>query len=157
MPRFSDAQAPEAAPAKDYLIPLALIAAGFGISASYGLIHNGVAGLAGIAIYTSVATVVRVGLGVIACLITARIMGAAFGYAGSALLKLAAIFLFPSAVELFLPSIAGWIVGLILYWGLIEWLFELDAMETIVFAVVIWLVNIAAIFLVAVVGFSLGP
>ena len=154
MPRFSELEASAPTPAKEYLIPAALIAAGICISAVYGLAVGGASGFLSVLIYTAVTAVFQVALGIVACLITARAMGVAFGYAGSAILKLAAIFIFPSAVAILIPSIIGKIVGLIIYWGLIEWLFELDALETIVFAIVIWLVNIGALLLVAVAGFS---
>jgi hypothetical protein len=140
--------------AKDYVIPSALLALGIVIYLLYAFIVGGAAGLQGMLVYLPVRLLVQVVLGVAACMITVKIMGSAFGYLGSAILKLAAIFVFPSAATFFIPHV-GWLIALLLYWGLIEWLFELDAMETIVLAIVIWCVNAGAILLVAFLGFTL--
>ena len=43
----------------------------------------------------------------------------------------------PSAATFFIPWV-GWILSWILYWKLIEWLFELDGIEPIVLSIVFW-------------------
>jgi len=136
---------------KDYRIPGALLGVGVLIYLAWGFLTGGSAGLVAMVIYLPVRLIVQVILGVIACFITARFMGTSFGYLKSALVKLAAIFVFPSAATFFIPWVGG-IIAILLYWKLLEWLFELEALETIMLAIVIWFVNIGAFFLVAFLG-----
>jgi hypothetical protein len=131
---------------KDYLIPGILMGVGILIFLTYAFIMGGTAGLAAMAVYLPIRLVMMVVLGVIACFITARIMGTGFGYLKSAIVKLAAIFIFPAAATFFIPWV-GWLLALLLYWKLLEWLFELEALETVVLAIVIWFVNIGAMIL----------
>jgi hypothetical protein len=134
---------------KDYLIPGVLLSIGILIFLAWSVILGGLTGLAVMAVYLPIRLVVQVVVGVIACFFTARIMGTSFGYLKTAIIKLAAIFVFPAAATFFIPWV-GWILALLLYWKLIEWLFELEAMETIVLAIVIWFVNIGAMFFILV-------
>jgi hypothetical protein len=41
-------------------------------------------------------------------------------------------------------------VAVILYWGLIEWLFELDPLETVVTVIIMWVVKMGAFLLAAI-------
>lgn len=92
---------------------------------------------------------VQVALGLVACLITAKFLSVSFGNLGTAILKLAAIFLFPSTVALFIPSPPlAWLISMGLYLSLLALLFELEGWEIIVCAAMIWLVSVAAKFAV---------
>jgi hypothetical protein len=139
---------------KDYKIPLALLGVGVLIYMVYALIVGGIPGVAAMALVLPLRIVIQAALGIVACMITAKIMGTAFGYAGPAAAKLAAVFVFPGAVTFLIPYI-GWIIALLLYWGLLEWLFELEALETIMLVIVIFFVNIGAILLLAFLGLAL--
>jgi hypothetical protein len=138
---------PEPPPAKDYKIPAALIAIGICIELTSALLLGGPHALTRILVTLPLTLLVQIAIGIAACLITSKIMGTAFGYAGSAILKLAAVFLFPAAVAAYIPVI-GWIVSLLLYWGLLEWLFELDVIESLVFVFVIWATSAVAALLI---------
>ena len=144
----------EAYAAKDYKIPAVLLGVGVVLYLIYGMYRGGVAGLGAMAVALPVQLLIQVALGVVACLLTVKIIGAAFGYVGSAILKLAAVAVFPSAVSIYIPYV-GWIVSLLLYWGLLEWLFELEVMETITLVVVLFVVNALAIMLVAWIGLAM--
>jgi len=73
-----------------------------------------------------------------------------------AVMKLAAIFVFPDGVTSFIPwMIVAWLVAVVIYWGLLEWLFELDSMETIMLAIVICLVNAGAVVLLMLFGLAI--
>jgi hypothetical protein len=88
---------------------------------------------------------IMIPLGIVACFITAKLMGISFGELRSACVKLAAIFTFPGAVALIIPvTPLAWLVSIILYFGLLIWFFELEGWEPVVCAVVIWLVRLAA-------------
>ncbi len=78
-------------------------------------------------------------LGVVAAFITAAVLGASFGEVKSAIIKLAGIIAFSSLVSAAVGS--GWISGLC-FGGLTMWLFDLDYVELIVFAVVMMILNI---------------
>jgi hypothetical protein len=147
MPTASAITAPEAAPAKDYKIPAILLVIGILLYLLWAAFTGGAHAAAGMLIDIPVTLAFKLVIGTVACLLTSKIMGTAFGYVGSALLKLAAVFIFPGAVTLFIPWI-GWLVALLLYWGLLEWLFELDALESIVFVIVIWVTSAVAMLLV---------
>ena len=93
---------------------------------------------------------IQVVLGVVACLLAGKLTGADFGLLLPGCMKLAAICVFPGAVTGLIPwGCAGYILGLLLYWGLLEWLFGLDPMETITTVVVMWAVNAGAVLLAA--------
>jgi len=138
----------------EYLKPAILLGVGIAIYMLYALIVGGPAGLIAMGILLPIRIFFQVTLGVIACYITAKIMSTDFGLLLPAIVKLAAVFIFPSAVTFFIPWI-GWLIALGLYWCLLQWLFELDGMETIVLSIVIFGVNLAAIFFVAFLGFAL--
>lgn len=134
--------------AKEVKIPLVLLLAGLGIYVSYGFYAAGPEGA--VAVLMAVCTQLGLGvlLGILACMLTAKLMDISFGTLSHASLKLAAIFAFPSAVSLYIPYF-GFIVAFVLYIGLLAWLFELEGREVLVCAAVIsvvrWLAGIMAL------------
>ena len=103
----------------------------------------GAMGVVGALIGMLVMVGVRVGLGMAACAVTARLMVFDFSPWLSSALKLGAIFVFPAAVASYVPY-AGWGVQFLLYYGLLSWLFEVGGTELHVFAGLIFLVNLLA-------------
>ena len=83
-------------------------------------------------------------LGLLACMLTGKIMDIDFGPLDTACLKLAAVIVFPGAVAALLPTLAAIPVGLILYFALLAWLFDLEGWEYVVCGLVIWAMYIAA-------------
>lgn len=131
--------------AKEYKIPAALLLVGILIDIGHTVFTAGVKGVGPELLAMGIIVTVQVILGIIACFITARIMGANFGTLTPAMVKLAAVCVFPGAVALFIPSfipLVGMFLTPLLFWGLLEWLFELDVMESIVLVFVIWIVQI---------------
>ncbi len=139
---------------KDYLYPAMLLAAGVLAYLVHAFVKSGMGGVGGMLLYLPIQIIVQVIVGVVACLLTVRIMGTTFGYLTSAIVKLAAIFVFPTSVTAFIPYVGG-LIALIIYWGLLEWLFELDPMETIVLSLVIWGLNAGVILLLATVHLAM--
>ena len=122
--------------AKEVKIPLALIAIGLAIFIVLGFHRAGPVGAAASLAALAVGLIFGVTMGVIACFITARIMDAYFGYLKTAILKLAAIFIATGAVSAIIP-VVGWLLGLVLYFGLLAWFFELEMLEVIVLSLVL--------------------
>jgi hypothetical protein len=142
--------------AKEVKIPLALIVVGLAIFVVFGFHVGGAAGVAAALAVMAVRVVIGVTLGVIACFITARIMDASFGYLNTAILKLAAIFIVTGAVSAIIP-LAGWLVGLVLYYGLLTWFFDLEILEVIVLSVVLGAAQIVAgVFAIGLIGALFG-
>jgi hypothetical protein len=126
-------------------IPLALLLAGLAIIAGYALLIAGPELAMAVVTLQMVLLLIMIPLGIVACFITAKLMGISFGELRSACVKLAAIFTFPGAVALIIPvTPLAWLVSIILYFGLLIWFFELEGWEPVVCAVVIWLVRLAA-------------
>jgi hypothetical protein len=131
--------------AKEVTIPTILLGIALAVFLGYGFYAAGVSGAGVVLIVVGIQVIIGVILGIIACVITARLMDISFGRLGTASLKLAAIFAFPAAVSLFIPFI-GWLVALILYFILLTWLFDLEGREATVCAIVIWVVRMFAFY-----------
>lgn len=85
---------------------------------------------------------------VIGCFIAMKIMDMAFGAPGSAILKLCAVAVAPGALANICTSLfgigggmLGWLLAVIMYWGLLYWLFDLDFAELCVLTTIIWLIR----------------
>ena len=134
--------------AKERLIPAILLAVGLAVFVVYGFVAGGATGAVAVLLLVGVQLTLAVVLGLVACAIVAKVLATSFGYLGSATLKLAAVILFPSALTILIPSAPlAWAVSLILFLSLLVWLFDLEPLELIVCAVVIWLVRAVAFFL----------
>jgi len=132
---------------KEYKIPAALLATGFLIEIVRAVYFSKGTSLGSAVLALGILLLIQVTLGVLACLLAGKIVGASYGYLIPGCCKLAAIFVFPGAIALCIPwACVGWVVCLFLYWGLIQWLFGLDPLETIVTVIVIWVVNAGAVF-----------
>ena len=85
---------------KDFQIPIVLIIVGFLIWAFVGYRMMGTAGPAIALAVIGVGAVIGTALMIAAAFLTAKLLGMSFGELGPAVLKLAAIYLFPAAVGL---------------------------------------------------------
>ena len=135
---------------KEVTVPVALLAVGLVLFAVAGLLLGGAVGAGVYLLMVAVQLVVGVPLGILACFITARILQGSFGYLNTAILKLAAIFVFCGAVAAVVPYV-GWLISLPVYWGLLAWLFELEVAEVVVLTIVLWVVRLF------VAGLVVGP
>lgn len=128
--------------AREVKIPLTLLVAGLVLVVVYLAAFAGAAGAAVGVVAVSVGLAVQVVLGIIALYIVAALLSIGFGSLATAALKLAAIFIFPGAIALFLPAGLDWLVALGLYVILLMWLLELEnLMELVVCVIVIALVR----------------
>ncbi len=138
---------------KETTIPAVLLVLGIAMYLAFGLWLGGAGVAAFILGETLVGLAIGIPLGILACFITAWLMGASFGTLKGAILKLAAVYTFPSAVLLLAATslsiegvLLGLLFGLVLYCGLLAWLFELDPLEVIVLAIVLFVVRLGASF-----------
>jgi len=129
---------------KEVKIPAALLGISLLVFLGYGLLAGGAGGAVAVLIVLGAQLVVGICLGILACMVTARLMSTSFGPLNTAILKLAAVFAFPTAIAAVIPVIGG-LVALALYWGLLTWLFDLEGMEVVVCTFVIWVVRFVAL------------
>jgi hypothetical protein len=134
---------------KETTIPAVLLGVGVAILVGYGIWTAGAAGAGVVLAVVAIRLVIGIPLGIVACLLTASLMQASFGTLRGAILKLAAVFIFPTAFALLMPGLLAWLAAVVLYYFLLAFLFELEAMEVIVLVFVLSGVNIVAAFLVA--------
>lgn len=139
---------------KERKIPAVLIAVGVVLYVVAGFLRQGAGGIVSVLVFVGVASAVGVGLMVVAAFITAKITGTSFGELDSAVLKLSAIYLFPSAVAGLIPvPLLNSLVAAAIAFSLLIWLFDLEVPYAIVFTVITWVVNlVAAVVLGAVLG-----
>jgi len=134
--------------------PIALLVLGILVFVAYGFWGAGIEGAQAIGLLVGLHLAFGVALGLAGCFLTAHLMGASFGYLNTAIIKLAAVAVFPNAVSLVIPYV-GWLVAALLYWGLLACLFDLDLTELLVLVVVLWILRFVGAFLVVVTAASL--
>jgi hypothetical protein len=128
---------------KDRRAPYALLIAGVTIILGNTLIHHGPVDAIAAFGWLAIWMIIGVGAMAIACLITARLLGTSFGELGGAVLKLAAIFVLPTAVTVsgYLSPWWSTVISTALYFGLLLWLFDLEVYEAAVFTLVMLLIR----------------
>ena len=126
---------------KDRFAPYAMLAVGVLVILARPLIRSGPIDAVAAFGWLAITMIVGVGLMAVGCLITARLLGTVFGEVGPAFLKLAAIFLFPTAIGSLLPPWWSSLVATALFFGLLLWLFDLEVYEAAVFALVMILIR----------------
>lgn len=136
-------------------VALGLLVSGVVILGWVGLSHAGVAGAAVILLVYGLYAAISVVAGVAAAFATAYLMNASFGLFNSAVLRLAGIIVFTAALAVAIPY-GGWL-ALLVYIGLLFWLFELEPFEILVFTIILWIIRfllglILAAMLLAAVG-----
>ncbi len=129
---------------KQWIAPGVMLVVGVVVSLWLAAMWGGAASMAVRMIADGVGMFLGVGLSLAALFITAGLLGVSFGRLETAILKLAAIYIFPGAMgdaaNLVLSPI-GIIVSVGLYFWMLSWLFDLDFMETFICAVVIFAVK----------------
>lgn len=137
---------------------LALLVIGIVVLAVFGVMQAGAVGAVLLLVIYLVYAVVSVVLGVAAAFATAYLMGASFGLVSSAILKLAGIIVFTSAIAVAVPF--GGLLGLVAYILLLMWMFELEFMELVVFTLVLWamrfVVGLALLAMIAAAAAAVG-
>ncbi len=121
-----------------------LFVASMAVVGIHGFIAHGFGNGVLFLIIMLVALSIHVGLGLVACLTIAKVMGSSFGLLGHAIIKLAGIIAATAALDVLLPSGMG-IVSLTIYLALLFFLFELEWAEVIGFALALWVLKIGVV------------
>jgi hypothetical protein len=131
---------------RDRKAPYAMLIAGIAVIVGRALLKQGPVAAVSAFGWVAILLITGVGLMGVACLITAKLLGAKFGDVRTAVWKLAAIFIFPIAVGSFLPAWWAMLVASALYFALLLWLFDLEVHEAALFTLIMigmrWLIVI---------------
>ncbi len=124
--------------AKELYIPEAMIIAGVAMH----LLAPGEEGttIVGLAL----AMVVHVAFALAGCFITAGLLKISFGGLFSAVIKLAAVIIFPTGISAIAPITQLFFLEPVLYLGLMVWLFEIEWFEAVVCSAVIFVMKMLA-------------
>ncbi len=122
---------------KEVKIPLTLLMIGIAVFFCYGFIEGGASGAASVLASKGRELLLSLAAAIIACFIAGWLLNIDFGLLLTAILKLAAIFMFPWAVAL--VPVVGWLISIVLYWALLEKFFDLDARELFTCVILIFL------------------
>ncbi|MEM7227487.1 MAG: hypothetical protein AAF432_01590 [Planctomycetota bacterium] len=142
----ADAEAREAKSRRTVLILLFGSLAMFPVYAMFAA--NDTVGMTEILIGLVVLLGIRVVLGVVGCYILAATVVGGMGYLGPAILKLTAIYAAYTVTGIVLSGVPlGWLINFILFVGMVMWIFELEANEAWIFAIVTFLLGWGALLL----------
>lgn len=130
-------------------IPLILIGVGLVLSAIGAMRRLGPAGTPLALAVLIGAAVLGTGLMLVAAFVTASLINASFGELKSAILKLAAIYLFPSSLFAVFPLWVGFVLSGTLSFCLLLWLFDLEMREARIFTAVELVVELLVILAIA--------
>ncbi len=130
--------------AKEYKIPAGMLVVGLGLLLLRAGLGAGEDPFWAEALYILLGLAVSVAIAVPVCFLAASLLGVSFGLLSSAVLKLAGIFAVTSAIRAFVPFFGG-IISLAVYLSLLVLLFELEWFEALVYAILLWLVNVLVV------------
>ena len=122
-------------------IPSALIGIAVVIYAGYGFSLAGPAGGVVTVLLLLLQALITSVLGLGACFVAAQVLSTDFGTPKSAFVKLAAVALFPAAAGLLVglvSPILGALAVIVLFFGLLKSLFDLEFFELVVFVMILW-------------------
>ncbi|MEO2020175.1 MAG: hypothetical protein ABGZ53_38075 [Fuerstiella sp.] len=137
-------------------LPLTLIGTALIIYTGFGFATAGPAGAVAAVFLLLLKALITSILGIVACLGTAQILNTNFGTIKSASANLAAVALFPGAVGLLMALILSALISpvlgmmlvaltvIVLTFGLLKSLFDLEFFELVVFVLILWGVSWAA-------------
>ena len=120
-------------------VALVLLVLGSALLWWVGLSGAGVAGAVVVLVAYGLYAVISVIAGIAAAYATASLINASFGLLHSAVLRLAGIIVFTAAISVAIPY--GGLLSLLVYIGLLFWLFELEPFEILVFTIILWVVG----------------
>jgi hypothetical protein len=158
---------------KNLYFPLALIAstALFNFFSDSVLTHNSTIGMVAASVKMVIKLAVEIPVMLIACLLAVKLLDAAFGPLGPAIIKLSAIALAPDAVQDMIVLVAyllghasrnprdipvdtaigaiiGWLISLIVYFKLFMYFFDLELGEAYRLIIFVWFVRLVLVWLV---------
>jgi len=142
--RRAPTQDVEEARVKNIFVPLALLVAGiiaYVIDASLHGLNNPVF----IMVFVAFHVIVNLVLVFVALMIGVKLLNLGLGEVGPALLKIAAVALLPGAIGSIIAfklfGYVSWGVTVLMYWGLMAYLFELDMQEMWIITAIIWVIQ----------------
>lgn len=122
--------------------PLAILGTCLLLLVVAGFVGAGAAGAGATIVGLGVVLAFNIVLGIVGLYVAAALLQIEFGHVGTAVIKLAAVFSASVAVGAFLPDpILGWLVALVIYLGLLAWLFALEPFELVVCVVILAVVR----------------
>ncbi|MCC5831101.1 MAG: hypothetical protein JJU36_16790 [Phycisphaeraceae bacterium] len=139
--------------AREFKIPLAMLLFAVGLYALSGYMEAGQEGVGHVILALALILAIRLPIGILGCYLCVALLGVSFGRLTTALLKLSATLLFPSAVASFLPF-GGFLVVLVGYFFLLSWFFDLDARDAALSGIIIWLAWVVSSLILGVVLLS---
>jgi len=139
---------------KEFTIPMALITLSVIIYAGGGLAGGGADGAMETIVAIGLSMIVGVVFGIIGFYVATWLFGIEYGNLITAMPKMGAIVLFPGSIAQFIPGWPGWLVSLILYFFLLSWLFALDATDTFITVLTLFVLQILAGILIGFILFS---
>ncbi|MCH8315264.1 MAG: hypothetical protein IIA64_04760 [Planctomycetes bacterium] len=147
--RQQDRDDSERAARMEYIKPAVMLLLGGGIVVSYLLSSSGVGGALLYVVVLSIELIV----GVAGLWAASAIWLGGMGPLGLGILRLAGIYAMTDMIALFLGELAfvGWLIQLVCYVAMLAWLFDLDPAESILLAILTFVLKIVAGFAIAVI------
>ena len=147
--RQQDRDDSERAARMEYIKPAVMLLLGGGIVVSYLLSSSGVGGALLYVVVLSIELIV----GVAGLWAASAIWLGGMGPLGLGILRLAGIYAMTDMIALFLGELAfvGLLIQLVCYVAMLAWLFELDPAESILLAILTFVLKIVAGFAIAVI------
>lgn len=128
----------------DIYVPLALLALGL-VAYIWDAHLWGITNPAVMAGFILVKSIINLVLVFIALLIATKLIDLGLGPIGPALLKIAAVALLPGAVgdiiAIYTMGMVAWGITIVMYWGLLYYLFDMDAGEFVMVTGILWVVQ----------------
>ena len=142
-PKREEPRAPR--PFKEVTLPLILLALGLFIIATVALSRtNSFSGFVSAIEILVLVMAVQTGLGILAAVLTRRIVNCDLGNEQTAMLKISATVVFASAFGTFMPPFYGIVPVLLVFVGLMMLFFELDRFDAVIFTIIFFVARIIA-------------
>ena len=137
-------EATEASKITDLYAPLALIVIGL-LAYIWDAHLWGISNPISIALFIAIKSVINLVLVFTAVLIAVKLIDLGLGPIGPALLKIAAVALLPGAagdiITVYTMGIVAWGITILMYWGLLYYLFDMEASEFLITTGILWVVQ----------------
>jgi hypothetical protein len=137
-------EATEASKITDIYIPVALIAVGL-LAYIWDAHLWGISNPVSIALFIAIKSVINLVLVFTALLIAVKLIDLGLGPMGPALLKIAAVAVLPGAagdiITIYTLGLVAWGITILMYWGLLYYLFDMEASEFMITTGILWVVQ----------------
>lgn len=157
--RRREVEAKEAAAAErggrmEYVKPLVMLVVGAGVVMGITAVNNGTEEVGGalLAALYPVGLAIELVFGVVGLIIACRLWIGGAGPVGLAILRLAGIYAVTDVVAILSEGLMflSWLIQAVVYVCLLAWLFELEVSESIILALITWILKVAAGFMLVI-------